>query len=454
MTPIPYTEDDLRGDQRLDLVKNFLANAHRPTDMSDRDFKKFVRFASGFFVAEGRLYRKNKLGHHQVIPTATARYELVRQAHDEMGHKGTYTVWTRLSERFWWPHMDRHIKWFVQTCHQCQTRSFRKQHIPPIVAEPAPLFKKAYVDTMLMPKAGGYRYIVQARCSLTSWPEWKALKQENGKTIGEFLFQEVLCRWGGLAEIVTDNGGPFVNALEYLSEKYHIRHIKISAYNSQANGPVERRHRDVREALMKTANGNEDKWPTVAHTVFWAERITIAASTGHSPYYMAHGVEPLLPFDISEATYLMGPWDTPMTEAELLAIRARQLEKRPEDLERVKDQIWEARRISAKRFERTFERSLVTQEHAPGALVLVRNSRINLELNRKTKARYIGPYVVIRKTKNGNYILAELDGTVSKMHYAAFRVVPYLARERVTVPLHIPEKGVDEGEQLTEDIIN
>ena len=156
MAPIPYTEDDLRGDQRLDLVKNFLANAHRPSDMSDRDFKKFVRFASGFFVAEGRLYRKNKLGHHQVIPTATARYELVRQAHDEMGHKGTYTVWIRLSERFWWPHMDRHIKWFVQTCHQCQTRSFRKQHIPPIVAEPAPLFKKAYVDTMLMPKAGGY----------------------------------------------------------------------------------------------------------------------------------------------------------------------------------------------------------------------------------------------------------------------------------------------------------
>ena len=55
---------------------------------------------------------------------------------------------------------------------------------------------------------------------------------------------------------------------------------------------------------------------------------------------------------------------------------------------------------------------------------------------------------------NGNYILAELDGTVSKMHYAAFRVVPYLARERVTVPLHIPEEGVEEGEQLTEDSLD
>ena len=78
-----------------------------------------------------------------------------------------------------------------------------------------------------------------------------------------------------------------------------------------------------REALMKTANGEEERWPTVAHSVFWAERITVLKSTGKSPYFMAHGVEPLLPFDISEATYLLGPLDSPMTEAQLLEIRAR-----------------------------------------------------------------------------------------------------------------------------------
>ena len=124
-----------------------------------------------------------------------------------------------------------------------------------------------------------------------------------------------------------------------------------------------------------------------------------------------------------------------MSEAELIAIRARQLQKWPEDLEKIKERIWESRKVSARRFERTFERNIVSREHDPGALVLVRNSRTNLELNRKTKPRYLGPYVVIRRTTNGAYILAELDGTVSKMRYAAFRVVPYLARTHVTVPL-------------------
>jgi hypothetical protein len=87
--------------------------------------------------------------------------------------------------------------------------------------------------------AQGFSYVVQARCSLSAWPEWRMLRKENGWTLGAFLFEEVLCRWGGVEEIVSDNGTPFVAALDWLAEKYSIRHICISAYNSRANGIVE-----------------------------------------------------------------------------------------------------------------------------------------------------------------------------------------------------------------------
>ena len=39
-------------------------------------------------------------------------------------------------------------------------------------------------------------------------------------------------------EIVSDNGKPFVAALRYLEKKYHVKHIRISGYNSRANGIV------------------------------------------------------------------------------------------------------------------------------------------------------------------------------------------------------------------------
>ncbi|KIJ06180.1 hypothetical protein PAXINDRAFT_30808, partial [Paxillus involutus ATCC 200175] len=57
-----------------------------------------------------------------------------------------------------------------------------------------------------MPKAGGYRYIVQARCALSAYLEWRMLRAENGIALAAFIFKDILCRWGPLAEIVTDNG--------------------------------------------------------------------------------------------------------------------------------------------------------------------------------------------------------------------------------------------------------
>jgi transposase InsO family protein len=124
---------------------------------------------------------------------------------------------------------------------------------------------------MFMPPAAGFRYIVQARCSLSAWPEWRALRVETARTLAAFVFEDILCRWGALEEIVTDNGAAFVAALGYLADRYGIRHIRISAYNSRANGIVERQHRTIRESIVKACGGDISKWPTVAPHAFWAD---------------------------------------------------------------------------------------------------------------------------------------------------------------------------------------
>ena len=91
----------------------------------------------------------------------------------------------------------------------------------------------------------GYRCIVQARCSLTAYPEYRILRRETARAIAEFICQEILYWWGAVAEIVSDNGPNYVAAITHLAEKYGIHHIRISPYNSQANGLVERRHFEV-----------------------------------------------------------------------------------------------------------------------------------------------------------------------------------------------------------------
>ena len=60
---------------------------------------------------------------------------------------------------------------------------------------------------------------------LTHFVEFRALRAETAVTLSEWLFQDILCRWGTISEIVTDNGPAFVKALDYLKKKYHIVHI-------------------------------------------------------------------------------------------------------------------------------------------------------------------------------------------------------------------------------------
>jgi hypothetical protein len=340
-----------------------------PQGLSDSDFHKFMQYSSGFFFSNGKLWRRDTHGKHKIVVLKEKRYELLKEIHDILGHKKIYAVQMQLLEQFWWPFLDQDVKWFVQTCHQCQVCQIRYHHILPTVATPTSLFRKAHVDTMYMPCASKYCYIVQARCSLSSYPEHRKLCKGNGSTIGTFIFKEILCRWDALEEIITDNGPAFIEALNWLAEQYGIYHIHISPYNSQANGIVEHCHLDVK-AIMKVCDGEERKWSTATHAIFWAKRITTHKALRHSAYYIAHGVEPLLLFDLAEATYMVPP-QSAMSTTELIALRACQLQKRPEDLDTIQDCVIKARFTSIRQFKKKYANMIHTYQFTPGNLVLV-----------------------------------------------------------------------------------
>jgi len=204
-----------------------------------------MRYCTDFFVDDGRLWCKNSHGAHKLVAPPETCLNIMRTGHDDIGHKSFYATKAHIMERFWWPNMLADIHWYTCSCHICQLQQTQQVLISPVVATPAPIFSKAYIDTMHMPPSAWYKYIAQARCSLTYYPEFRMLRSETAKTLGDWIFEDILCRWGSLREIVTDNGAPFLKALAYLSKRYHINHIQISRYNSRANGMVERSHFNV-----------------------------------------------------------------------------------------------------------------------------------------------------------------------------------------------------------------
>ena len=146
----------------------------------------------------------------------------------------------------------------------------------------------------MMVKSRGYIAYVAARCATPGYAEARMLRKIRAKAVDLFIFEDIICRWGNVDTISTGNGSEFDNEiLQVLLEDYNIHHIKISPYNSRAQGIVKRSHRTFREA--QRLESQHDRYrPTKFHRALWAERITIRPTVGYSQYYLVNGRGPLL----------------------------------------------------------------------------------------------------------------------------------------------------------------
>ncbi|EJU00386.1 hypothetical protein DACRYDRAFT_54416, partial [Dacryopinax primogenitus] len=108
------------------------------------------------------------------------------------------------------------------------------------------------------------------------------LKLEMVMALALFLFYNVICHWGNITEIVTNNGSAWVAAVKELERCFGIQHIQILPYNSHTNGVVESKHFTICQAILRACGDNIRQWPNKVPTTFWAEQILVQHSTGLS----------------------------------------------------------------------------------------------------------------------------------------------------------------------------
>ena len=420
-------------EQELNDIMDFLETFRAPK-ANARERKRFLKNAARHYRQEDRLYRRHKSGNNQrVLLTGGERRRVIGELHESQGHRGEWAMWEAVRLRFYWPGMREEIAKYVKSCHTCQVRSTKKMHIRPTISQPRALFSKVYLDVMRMPLAQKYQWLVACRDDLSGASESRALVSDTGRALASFFLEQVIFRYGTVGEVVTDNGPSLEGEFTKIVQKYNIYRIKISPYNSQANGVVERGHFTIRETLVKLCDGHLSRWPKLLSAAMFADRITIRRATGFSPYYLLHGVHPMLPCDLAEITFMAPQFKDPMTDEELLAARIRQIAKMPEDVARARETLYKSRFQSAQKFEEKFGRRIRRVAYNPGDLVLVRNTpnENTVSINKKVLNRYMGPYCVVRETRGKAYVLKEMNGNILKSTVAAFRLIPYVNREQL-----------------------
>src|SRR5438132_11464071 len=155
----------------------------------------------------------------------------------------------------------------------------------------------------------------------TKWPEARATPDCKAKTISDFLFEEVICRYGVPKILISDRGTSFVNELiREVNQRLHIDHQLTIPYHPQTNGQVKRFNRTLGETLAKLSTTHND-WDLFVSSTLFAYRTMQQKTTKFSPFVLMYGRQACLPIELE-----INPQDDiAINEEELLVEHASQL---------------------------------------------------------------------------------------------------------------------------------
>jgi hypothetical protein len=402
--------------------------------------KRFIQAARKFFLANGVLWRRtnNDAIPKRVILEQEVRDELIRQAHEESGHRGRDPTYKKLSDFYFWSNMLAQVAIFCRTCEQCQKRS---AYHPKVRISPTwvpTVLRKFNMDLVEMGiRSNGYEYIVDIRDDLTGWLEARMLARKSADAVADFLWQDVICRFGCIPQITTDNGTEFQGAVNALARRYNITVIRISPYNPAANGMIERSHRTWINSIWKLCGNKKNKWSRWFYPALWADRVTTRRTTGYSPYYLLYGKPHLFPYNITEETWYTIDWHGIETTTDLLAIRALQIRQMHADRQEAADRSKKSRVQAAEQYAIKNARRLISGKYAKGELVLVALKGPGIVRGSglpKSADTWAGPFRITKRYQSGSYQLRELDGTILKGSVPAGHLKPFYTRAGQRLP--------------------
>lgn len=138
------------------------------------------------------------------------RLDLVNDYHEAFGHASARNLGDLLRLRHWWPTMKRDLSFWIKTCPSCQLNanksSKHRGEMHPLTVPKA--FERWHLDFIgeLPMTIKDNKWIITAVDSLTSWPVARAVPVASAEATADFIYEEIMMRFGCPVEVVTDRG--------------------------------------------------------------------------------------------------------------------------------------------------------------------------------------------------------------------------------------------------------
>ncbi|GKA72646.1 reverse transcriptase domain-containing protein [Tanacetum coccineum] len=321
-----------------------------------------------FAVINGVLYKKSFLGPWlRCVGPLQANYVLRERYEGSCSmHAGTRSAVAKaLRTGYYWPTMHKDARALIRACQDCQVHRpiprNPQQNLNPITS-PWPFYKWG-IDIVrpFQEGPGKVKFLIVAIDYFTKWIEAKPVATIIGNQVKKIVWDNIVCRFGLLGEIISDNGKQFQdNPFKDWCEKLCIRQRFASVKHPQAN------------------------------------------SNGDTPFSLTYGTEAVIPTEIGMPILRTTKVDM-VQNNEAFGINLDLLEERREHAA-----IREAK--SKEKMEKYYNSKVRSTSFKPGDLVYRSNDASHTEEVGKLGPKWEGPYEITEALGKGAYKLRDRDG--------------------------------------------
>ncbi|GJZ38830.1 reverse transcriptase domain-containing protein [Tanacetum coccineum] len=163
------------------------------------------------------------------------------------------------------PYMHRDARELIRACDDCLAH----KSVPRLLKADMILVTSAWPFMKWGMDIGGplpegperVKYLIVATHYFTKWMEAKPLATITGKQVVNFTLDNIVCRFGIQATIITYNGTQFVNdPFKKWAEKLKIQLISTSVYHPKGNRAVERAKRSLLRGIKTILEKGGSSW--------------------------------------------------------------------------------------------------------------------------------------------------------------------------------------------------
>jgi hypothetical protein len=199
------------------------------------------------------------------------------------------------------------LKRWVEVCKRCQHYKHQKGLAGAALPKDTPRtiptrpWQDVYIDAVgpLAVGNGGFRFCLVAVDHFTRWVEVFPVRRLTSQVYVGWL-QDLVSKKGPMRRRITsDRGSNFVGKLvEAYCKAVGVEKHHTTAWRPSGVSLVERYNGDLKDRMKAYTEEVQSMWPSAVADFAMAHNTTVHTSTGYTPFFLMHGWEAKVPYDL------------------------------------------------------------------------------------------------------------------------------------------------------------